>query len=231
MNKFLIYIGAVILPCLVVTLVLIVINQFNINKVIVISLQNKIYGLSILNSQNLLFIDSLDILNRLLENNPSFSSATLDRRYPATLLISTTDRKPVARIVHSATALFLDENGILFSGNQNESNLPLVELSQKIYHMAKIADWRLIKSARLIDYLAKQTIFVDRLYIDDNNGLFSINSKEGSLFIVPFASDVIQVATSLQTIITRFRIEGKFVQKVDLRFEKPIVVVTNGEKS
>ena len=44
---------------------------------------------------------------------------------------------------------------------------------------------------------------------------------------MPVTADPSYLSASLQTIISRFRIEGNFIAKVDFRFDKPVVILKN----
>lgn len=49
-------------------------------------------------------------------------------------------------------------------------------------------------------------------------------SLSGGAQVIFKTSDIAQQVSSLQAMLTRFKIEGRIPKKIDLRFEKPIVV-------
>ena len=64
----------------------------------------------------------------LLEKAPTLASATITRRMPDTIVISVTERVPVARLARSA--LGIDRNGILFVSRHGMEGLPSVCLKK-----------------------------------------------------------------------------------------------------
>ena len=91
----------------------------------------------------------------LLRQYPTLASATITRRMPDTVIISVTERAPVARIA-SKRSLAIDRNGILFVHRRGVEGLPIVrgthfavEQGQK-FSKSQMADAVL----ELLDFLA-----------------------------------------------------------------------------
>ncbi len=74
----------------------------------------------------------------------------------------------------------------------------------------------------LLNQLAKEHINITYLnYLDEETAMASLSS--GVKVIFSLKKEPISLVTSLQLILSRFRIEGRKVNKIDLRFKNPIV--------
>lgn len=61
--------------------------------------------------------------------------------------------------------------------------------------------------------------------VESSNSAYLIELKEGELITMTGKKDFQKQISSLQRIIDRFTIEGKKISRLDLRFDRPIVVV------
>lgn len=74
----------------------------------------------------------------------------------------------------------------------------------------------------LLNQLAKEQINISYLnYLDNETVEASLSS--GVKVIFSLKNNPIDLVTSLQLILSRFRIEGRKVNKIDLRFKNPVV--------
>lgn len=78
--------------------------------------------------------------------------------------------------------------------------------------------------------LEKKGIFTDQIIIDDNSGNYILKTNNQIEITIPVKMAINTLSASLQLIISRFRIEGKIISRIDFQFEKPIIVLKNGEK-
>ncbi|EKD90099.1 MAG: hypothetical protein ACD_32C00020G0002 [uncultured bacterium] len=116
------------------------------------------------------------------------------------------------------------------TGEKEIEDLPVIKISKSDLSSSQKADWRIIKALSFLIYCQKQSILIDRILIDENKSLFHIFLADGVEVIAPQTGNASILAASLQIIISRFRIEGKIITKVDFQFDKPIVVLSNGEE-
>lgn len=215
---------------LTVLILFILWNRFKIKTAIVISEQTNIFGLESMNNQNL-FVLNIDNLQRnLLKANPSLSSASVVKRYPNRVIIFLQFRTPIAQIFNNSIRYYLDRDGIFLTNIKIDRSLPIVNASEINISPGDIADWRIKKSAILLEDIAQQSISVGQITIDDTAKIFLINLANDTRVVIPYAYDALKAAASLQMIISRFRIEGKFAKEIDFRYDKPVVTVSNGEK-
>lgn len=192
--------------------------------------------------KNILFISRKKISQQILAQDLLFKEADVLVRLPNTVIFELKKRKPEAAIVlpleveniqasESAKPNFLttgdfflvDREGVILS-KEKSSDLPLLLLNSQIEQnigskvsqdeavkgVELIADLRLyLLEPKLARLLSSRTIEV--WFKDDVAGIFS--GKK----------DLKVQLDSLQLIFSRAKIEGRKIQRVDLRFDKPVV--------
>lgn len=203
-------------------------SLFEVRRVIVISYDTNLKDLDMLAGQNLLFMDTERLEKNLLEKNMVLKKIRLDKRYINTIIVQTDMRIPLVHVVSGNVSGDVDSNGI-YTLDALNNNLPTVQAGGIPIYKDQKADWRIQKSVDMIVDLNKAGLTVRKIEINNNENYFTAYMKDDSIVMVSFTADVPSVAASLQVIISRFRIEGKFVSKVDFRFDKPIVVLSNGD--
>ncbi len=230
LKKIVIYLTLIlILPCIIFVSIFIY-SRFNLQNLIIISKKTSISGLSQLNNANLLFLDLQKVSLNLQQLNSSFLTINLSKKLPSTLILAIVNRKPVAKIQVGNIYKFIDHEGILFTDDDTFSDLPLINISQISINKNQKADWRVLKALAFIEEGVRQSIKIEQISGSDSDNDFIIKVSNGMEIVLPYTKDLGVKASSLQLIILRFRIEGKNIARIDFRFDKPVVTLSNGEK-
>lgn len=204
--------------------------KFKVKKIYVISNFQNIKGLAILNNQNLLFLDKEKIINGLLQQNSGWKSLRLDISLPETMRLTVIGRTPSAKI-NGLKIYYLDENGILISDPVQTNDLPVIEADYIKIFNENTVDWRVLKAMDYIKLLSQNNIEVEKITIDSNISTYNLVLKSGTKVIIKQLDSPKNIVASLQTIIARFRIEGKFISVINYQFDKPVVTIANEQKN
>ena len=222
--KFLI-LGVVILGGIIV----ISLWQFQLKKIVVIAPTLDNIRLEIFNNKNLLFLNIDEIKQSLLAENIDIKSLSVYKKYPQTIIINFILREPKVILNSPRGSKLLSDDGIILSQKIDyNQNLPVIESSLNI---DRNNDWRILKMLSYLKLLSKKSISVNKIIQDDDLSVFKILLDDNTEIIVPQSADPTIVSPSLQLIIYRFRIEGKFISKIDFSYDKPVVSFINGEKN
>jgi hypothetical protein len=209
----------------VIIVLFFLLQNMKIQKV-VISCQfplNRGYG--IFQNAYISLLSDENIRTSFLSRNDFLQDIQIKRIYPNTIFLSCTPRIPIAIIDLLQNKKFIDEQGIVFSQDMPGDNLPIISLdSKKSIELTK-DDWRMKKIARYISQLKNISVLMRHIYIEQDSSRFRFLTSEGTDIIILQKDDPNIIVTSLQTIISRFRIEGKIVLKIDMQFDKPVVVL------
>lgn len=135
----------------------------------------------------------------------------------------------------SESALFLvDEEGVIFNQIQGETNLPMISLFSQELKVGGRLQSDLVKKARdIINKLVEMNIPSDNIIIIEDRLI--VDSKPRILFSLNRPLD--RQTASLQLIVAEAKMNSvssngdeKFVESIDLRFNKPIVIYSKIKK-
>lgn len=175
----------------------------------------------------MMFLNDQKIIRFLLSKNIFIENIDLKKHFPGTVVLDIKWRQPVAVISGINSPILIDDQGFpAFTDDKKDYYLPQIYISNVSFDYQS-PDWRLKKAVTLINNLNKNDTHISRITIDVDSGLITVFVDEGTEIIIPLSSDPMTVSASLQTIILRFRIEGKFVTSIDFRFAKPVVILKN----
>ena len=227
-KKIVFFVGLFIL--LITSLLIYLYNFFTVKRVYVIGNVIPLRGINSLSKENLLLFNNKNVESNLKNKNPSVKNIIIRKTFPNILNITTIRREAIIEITDGKRVLYLDEDGIVLEINHLNSKLPQIKTTLITFGLGNMADWKMIKAKNLIIELEKKGIFTDKIAVDDNSGNYILKTNNKIEIIIPLKMEINILSASLQLIISRFRIEGKIISKIDFQFEKPVVVLKNGGK-
>ncbi|MFZ5844870.1 MAG: cell division protein FtsQ/DivIB [Patescibacteria group bacterium] len=173
--------------------------------------------------QNLLFFPTRQIENEIKKHQPLVETVIIRKKYPQTLEIEVKRRFAIARLKTSRGELQLDKDGVVMGDEQRlSSDLPILFFPQEgEFKTGTVVSDQSVRQALKFVELTQgflQTFEISKL---DDKSLRSRSEKTEIFF--PQQGDLHELASTLQTLTTGFRIKGTLPKLMDLRFEKPIV--------
>ncbi len=204
-------------------------------------------------NSNIFNISAESLQQKAKQKFKCLSSITIQKKFPETLEIEANDRKLAAVIkffqlpeldlklseatASSATAIIIentqgakqianfivDNEGTILKLQADTSDLPEIEYYHQATELklgAKIPEDAIAKSLKVINLLTQQGIVTKRIKIIES-GLFLSGEKELAFSL---RWDIDRQIASLQLILHQAMIDSREVKKIDLRFEKAIVV-------
>ncbi|MBI2611407.1 FtsQ-type POTRA domain-containing protein [Candidatus Gottesmanbacteria bacterium] len=204
--------------------ILFVISSLRLKQVFVITSDKNIAGLKILKSENLLFVNEENIKKNLLDKNPWIEEVNITKKLPDKLFISLKQRKPKIYIKSLSEIYQVAEDGtILDIKKDGESfDLPLINIDGLI---VKKGDKLPSPIKNLVSFVISdiRSIKISSSNLDLKTQIATIVLNDETKITVPLHNLDPNFPTSLQTIVERFRIEGKSLAGIDFRFEKPVI--------
>lgn len=205
-------------------------KNFQIKTLIIKANQPKLYGLKILENNNLLFIDDKKITAFLQKQNPNVNSIHIIKQFPQTVILIVEDRIPIAQIVNKDKNLYVDKEGTILTSTTYSSNLVQINSPDVSIYSNQKVDWRIMKVISFIKESKNQGIIIDQILVDNSSNEFSAKTTSGIEVSLPLDADIVSKVSSLQVILQRFKIMGKNIVKINFRFDKPLIILANGEK-
>ncbi len=184
--------------------------------------------------KNIFLINVSSLEASLQDRFPPLNRLTLKRRWPAGLEVSFSSRVPLIAFNNEnpestssgspRSYFFVDETGLVFANTTDVSGI--LKINYPGYSALKVGD-RLEKGFLLfvIDLLKE----FRRLGFDAEaaqwleTSTFVVQLKGGPAVYLSSDKDARTQARILQLVLEKYRIEGKVLQRVDLRFKDPVV--------
>lgn len=172
-------------------------------------------------SKNLLFFPATQLRAELLSQNPLLGDIIIRKKFPHTLVIAAVPRTPIARLQTKGRRVDIDKEGIVLRESSPDHPLPILLFDIEPIRIGQhLSDTRVFSSIAILTSLDRITP-IDTITSLDNQ---SLQVKSGRLDIyITQQADMGAIATTLQTLLTGFRIKGALPALIDLRFSKPVV--------
>lgn len=230
-KKIIVSFVAIFFAGILILLTYLLLNLFHLKKVYIITEKLRMDGLSEMNGQNLLFLNTDKIAEILVHKNVNLKSIKIDKIYPDSLKLYPQAKIIKARIKSNTGKVLLDEEFILLRSEDEEvNNVPVIEVQNIPVVLSQKADWRVERAIIFYDQIINQGLSIRRIKVDGYLAYVTLSIAEGTEVLIPLEEEGYKAAASLQIIMSRFRIEGKFVSRIDLQFDKPVVILESGEK-
>ncbi|NTU73497.1 hypothetical protein HGB07_05005 [Candidatus Roizmanbacteria bacterium] len=186
-------------------------------------------GVTTLSRQNLLILDEKKIADILYEANPTISRITVTKKYPATLIVTIDTFEPFAVLGQTDSFFVLSQDGrVLSKSRQNSLNLPVLTYYQK-YPFESVPVGSHLDSHDILTSLyfinLAQTSGYPIISIDIRSENVIALHGESTNFLFSAVKEKALQEYQFMTIAKQFKIEGKKISTIDVRFDKPVVEV------
>lgn len=158
------------------------------------------------------------------EELPGIDQVKIEKRLPDKLIVYLAKRKPIAVVETNSEYYQVDYQGVILAKLDQPTDLPLIVSGE----FSVAADNRQFKSALILsslDFLYQlliSSIEAHRLEITDSREL-TVFLKTGPKVLISLDKNLKKQVDSLQLILERAKIEGKQIELIDLRFDKPVI--------
>jgi len=205
---------------------------FKIKEIIIISPKKNasIFGLDDLKKGNFFILKAKksQLENNLKSINSSIKTIEIEPIFPDKVKVIVDFYEPMAILIGVDINFYLSaDSRILFKTKDAQEELTLINYYQKLpdflYKTGDYLSFSDIKMAvELIDFFNQISFAVKKVDIkSDDMLIFNLGDKE---ILLTDKKDKNWQKTQLKKIIKQFKIEGKEFKKIDLRFDKPVVV-------
>jgi cell division septal protein FtsQ len=171
---------------------------------------------------NLLFIRPEKLKADILTNNNQIENIQITKKYPDTLSITVSLRKASARVTTSTRTAIIDSRGVMLGFARSDSgSLPMLDFGvPDVPDGTTFTDTRVLSGIAIIRDISSIAP-ITSMYLADTSSIRAIYGKTSIFF--PLNTEYSALATTLQTLIARFRMKGSMPASIDLRFDKPVI--------
>lgn len=182
------------------------------------SIENKIP----IKSKNILLISTKQIAESAKQNFSCIESITIRRSFPFTVKIELISKQPVVKLNDSN--IFITESGVLIE-NSGQENIPTLYLGEDIRPKDKnqITNPLVITALKIASLITKSDFAATNIRIIEGNSIAVYNQQE-SVAIFSSQKSVDGQVGSLQQVLALAKIGATKIAKIDLRYDKPVIV-------
>jgi len=171
--------------------------------------------------KNIFTVTSRQAQSTLTDTYKCAKNVTVQKKYPSTLIITVESDRPLVKV--GDKNIYITENGFVLE-NQNLGNLPAIffDKEPELKIGKKIEDDTIVYCLSLISQIGK-TDFVTTSVRILNPAMISVYNRENQVVIFTSEKDTNRQVDSLQLILSESRIDPSKIEKIDLRFAKPVI--------
>ena len=171
--------------------------------------------------KNIFTVSSKQAQNTITETYKCAKNVTVQKKYPSMLVITVEADRPLVKVEDKN--IFITEKGFVLE-NQNQGNLPAIffDKEPELKPGEKIEDATVVFALSLISQIGK-TDFVATSIRILNPVMISVYNRENQAVIFTSEKDANVKVDSLQLILSESKIDPSKIDKIDMRFVKPVI--------
>lgn len=221
-NTFIKLIYSISISLLILTVIFGISNLFKVRNIETSAKSSDMIGFPAFGGRSIFSSFNKEVENHFF-NNAQIKEVVVRKKYPDTLFIEVKYRERTAQIETLEGIYVVDSSGVIFEKLEKPTDLPLIRLADKKVDLGtNITQNNLLFSLKFLEQIDKNIVrIVDIVPKDDQ--IIEVKLQEGTLVVIKTDRKVEEIVSSLQMIMKQFTIEGKFISKIDFRFDKPVL--------
>ena len=183
-------------------------------------------GIEKLGNQNLLLLNKEKWEKEIGKENPLLEEIEIKKNLPSEVVIEFKKRKPKAAIFDPRLQSFflIDKEGVIVERKEEEERLPFIVAHLQNFKIGDRIKNRNINLVLALILSLEEDLEKAKFEIDEKKGILKVTLEKNILILIDLEKEVKETVFALQILMKKFKIEGKWPKKIDLRFEKPILV-------
>ncbi|MBL7159173.1 FtsQ-type POTRA domain-containing protein [Candidatus Microgenomates bacterium] len=201
-------------------------NFFIVKTIKVIGLEEKtLSGVEKLGDQNLLFLDKDKWEEEIEKENPILKEIEIEKEFPFQILIKIEKRKERAAIFNpnSSTVLLIDDEGVILRETDEEKSLPIIIAGLQNFKIGDRIKNNNVDFALGIILTLEESVLGSKFEIDETRKTLKLTLSQDTVILIGLEKEKEKIIYTLGVLAKKFKIEGKWPKKIDLRFEKPVL--------
>lgn len=174
--------------------------------------------------KNIFVYNATDLAANLKDNFLGANDILVTRKYPKTINVKVIERQPIAIIFKDELEQFLvDKDGYVLGYTSPENtNLPKIHYKEDI-SVGLFIDKNLVPIySELTSLLQLEGIKVSSLSFHPKHISFSLNA--GEHILIGLEKNMLEAVKALSALLKQADVENKVIQRIDLRYDKVIVL-------
>jgi len=169
--------------------------------------------------QRIFFLKQQAIASKIREKFLPVGEVAFQRKYPQTVSVQIVERKPIAKVCRPGGLEFLvDKEGVIYAEVPPESK----DLKKVILELDFEPALGQTISPDIVSLILLEEPQISMIKFNGQEGIEAGASGELKIFFSR-KKDLLNQIHSLQMILKKYKIEGKSLKSVDLRYKQPVV--------
>ncbi len=205
-------------------------QYFRLRRIFLYTVGDQEPKLNTISHVSLFFSSDKQIQENILSSNPLIQHIDIRKQYPHTLILSISWHRPVAALSQKEGYIYLSREGVVTEKISNEKSvaLPIMSYYQQFPFVQLSPGSRIpaqdVRQALLfLVYLQKKGVPIQRVDIQGFHmiGLYSADRE----FVFNAEKEYALQIYHLDETIKLLKRQGKQYKKIDVRFDKPVIVL------
>ena len=201
-------------------------NFFVVKTIKIIGLEEKtLSGVERLGDQNLIFLDKDKWEEEVENENPILKEVEIEKKFPSQILLKVKKRKEKAAIFNpnSSTIFLIDDEGVILEETDEEKNLPIIIAGLQNFKIGDRIRNNNIDLTLGIILVLEEDVLGSKFEIDETRKILKLTFSQDTVILIGLEEEKEKIIYTLEVLAKKFKIEGKWPKKIDLRFEKPVL--------
>lgn len=168
--------------------------------------------------KSIFFSDTDKLVKEIKNQEIKIADIKIKKEFPEKLILTIKERQPLMVILKDNLYFFVDKEGVIFSPESGGKDLPFLEMDLQNPKIGSRIEIERTKIPQILAVLNQ--VKTNKITVKDDR--IQLETDGQNMIILPMEASDTKIK-ALQMILNRFRIEGKRLTKIDLRFEKPVV--------
>ena len=171
--------------------------------------------------ESLIFLNSQETARVIKNQFACIEAIEVNRQFPSNVEINIQSKRPIAKIAE--TEFYLTKDGLLVRV-YDKVQIPTIFLPNnfELNVSQRLDDKNILFALEIIDNLLKSDFVPTTVRIVDEDQI-AVYSNKDILVIFSTSKNPIEQVDSLQLILAEAKIDATKIDKIDMRFEKPVI--------
>lgn len=184
--------------------------------------QDKVKQLVLANKPNIFLLDAKSLLEKAKEQAKCVVRLEIKKQYPDTVSVVVISDLPILKI--EGTSLFVDSQHYIKESTIAARIPSVFALDTKLAKDKQVTDKSLLFAVSIAEGLKNSDFILSQLRQITDGNIIAYNT-DNAYAIFSSNIDATSQLNSLQKVLAKSKIDATKLEKIDLRFDKPIVVL------
>lgn len=169
--------------------------------------------------KNILFLNTRLVEKNLKQKFLPLDSVKFKKDLPKRLEVEIKEREPLLRVMIGESTFLADKNGLLFAMSSLDEKIPLVVIEEKLNLGSYIDSKGVVFILQVLTSINPES--VQEVSFQEES-VIKLRSYETDIYFT-LEKEVAEQLMTLSVLEESYKIKGKRLKRIDLRFDRPVI--------